>query len=95
LYFLENLTQDEKQAVKLEIAQNLLQDHPEDFNMNDYKIAVGKGLKTLFNSNQRYVNIDKFVKSLGTNKNINLICLFDCCREKPPTKGENLDEFIT
>jgi hypothetical protein len=37
---------------------------------------------------QRFVNMDEFLIKVGKQKNINLMSFLDCCREKPPTKGE-------
>ena len=70
----------------------MIQDFPDKFNENDYKVALGKSLKFLFNAHKRFVNIDKQVEKIGKMKNINLISFFDCCREIPPTKGMNEDK---
>jgi hypothetical protein len=32
--------------------------------------------------------MDEFLKKVGDSRNINLLSILDCCREKPPTKGE-------
>ena len=69
--------------------KNLIQEFPEDFNKNTYMASLGKSLRYLFNQQQRYFNIDLFKTKVSSNKNINMISLFDCCREKPPTKGMN------
>ena len=79
--------EDDKDA-KLQIKKDLLQEFPEDFNENEFKASVGKSLKYLFNKHIRYVNMDEFLKKVGDSRNINLLSILDCCREKPPTKGE-------
>jgi hypothetical protein len=45
----------------------------------------------LFNEHARYINIDLFIEKLGRMSNVNLISLFDCCREKPATRFNPTD----
>jgi hypothetical protein len=44
-------------------------------------------LGQIFEDHCRFVNIDDFAYRVGNLPNINLISLFDCCREKPATKS--------
>jgi hypothetical protein len=41
----------------------------------------------LFKKHKRYINIDEYAEILGRMKNVNLMSLYDCCREKPDTKS--------
>jgi hypothetical protein len=48
----------------------------------------------LFQKYMRYINIDDFGEKLGRMKNVNLLSLYDCCREIPPTKS-TADALLT
>ena len=59
LDFIKNLNEEDLKAAKLQIKHDLIQEFPEDFKANDYKISLGKSLTFLFNAHKRFVNIDK------------------------------------
>jgi hypothetical protein len=91
LNLVKRMTNECTQAAKIEIAKALIQEYPEEFSINDFQSSLSKGLTYLFNEYARYINIDIDVEKLGRISNVNLISLFDCCREKPATRGNPTD----
>ena len=53
----------------------------EKLTRDSFKNAIELTLKYLFINYKKYISLDDFVKKLSNMKNINLISIFDCCRE--------------
>ena len=53
----------------------------ECLDVKSFEAVVLNILKTLYIKFVRYIDIDSFAQDVGKLRNINLISLFDCCRE--------------
>jgi hypothetical protein len=47
----------------------------------------------LFQRHKKFINLDDYVDKLGRMSNVNLMSLFDCCREKQAKKCTNNAEI--
>jgi hypothetical protein len=60
---------------------------PEEFTERTFLDVMKTSLAFLYKKHKRYINIDEYAEILGRMKNVNLMSLYDCCREKPATKS--------
>ena len=75
------------QNAKLEFLKAFVKEDPEDFAIENFKEVVEKILMYFFQNYKRYIDIDEFARFLGGKTNLNVMSLYDCCREIPATKS--------
>jgi CTP-dependent riboflavin kinase len=82
-----NLRTENLKEFKTEFLKAFVEEDPEEFTKKSFLNVIKTSMIYLFNKYKRYINIDEYAAILGRMRNVNLMSLYDCCREIPPTKS--------
>ena len=61
----------------------------ENMTRDSFEETIKLTLKYLFINHKKYISLDNFVRRLGNCVNVNIMSIFDCCRE---TKYKGMSE---
>ena len=86
LKIVKSLSESSLQEVKNYFMTTLVE--LDKMSLTSFENAIKETLKYIFMSYKKYINLDTFVKKIGVFKNVNLISIFDCCREKKLKGGD-------